>query len=497
MWINKKTFQSLRWRIAIAYLILIGIGFVVINLTILKLFENRQIYDKKERFRAYAVQVAQVISKDYSSADTVIKENIIFTISQIGEDIMYREGGQPTRILVLDSNGIVDFDSYNDLSENGFLKRNLRNEFPIIDDLLMGKDLDPTVLYIGDRLMGQKWVMYSYSPIIYDSEKITGAVILSTSLSDIGEILEAIRTMLFRSSLLIVVFVILVSFGISAYITRPIKSLTDVIRKMGQGHLGQRVKVRGVGEFRELGEAFNIMSEKLENLDRARNEFVSNASHELKTPLSAIKVLAESLIHMGGDVSEIYIEFLTDINDEIDRLNAIITDLLSLVEMDAHEKAGEKKELVDLSHLAEKTVRGLNVLAKDKNISLHTTIQDRTMTTGNTVRLQQAISNLVDNAIKYTPDGGQVIVDVYQEEDQAIIKISDTGIGIPKEDIPHIFDRFFRVDKARSRYTGGTGLGLSITQRIILLHGGSIKVDSEEGRGTTFIINLPLWEAEV
>ena len=178
------------------------------------------------------------------------------------------------------------------------------------------------------------------------------------------------------------------------------------------------------------------MSEKLENLDRARNEFVSNASHELKTPLSAIKVLAESLIHMGGDVSDIYTEFLTDINAEIDRLNAIITDLLSLVEIDAHEKVSEKEEVVDLSHLVEKTVRGLNVLAKDKNISLHTRIQDRTMTTGNAVRLQQAISNLVDNAIKYTPDGGRVMVDVYEEEDQAIIKISDTGIGIPKEDIP-------------------------------------------------------------
>ena len=129
--------------------------------------------------------------------------------------------------------------------------------------MLLGKDIDPTVLHIGDRLYGQKWVMYSFSPIIYDSQKIIGAVIISTSLSDIGEILEAVRIMLFRSSFLIVVFVILVSFGISAYITRPIKSLTDVIRKMGQGHLGQRVKVRGIGEFRELGEAFNIMSEKL------------------------------------------------------------------------------------------------------------------------------------------------------------------------------------------------------------------------------------------
>ena len=100
-----------------------------------------------------------------------VKENIIFTISQIGEEIMYREGGQPTRILVLDANGIVDFDSYNDLSDNGFLKRNLRNDFPIVDDLLLGKDIDPTVLHIGDRLYGQKWVMYSFSPIIYDSQK--------------------------------------------------------------------------------------------------------------------------------------------------------------------------------------------------------------------------------------------------------------------------------------------------------------------------------------
>lgn len=495
MSINRKIFSSLRWRISFAYLILIGIGFVVTNLSILRVFENRQIYEKQERFRAYAVQVAQVISKNYSSSDTDIKSNVIFDIEQIGEEIMYREGGQPTRILVLDANGIVDFDSYNDLSEHGFLRRNLRNEYTIIDDLLAGKDMDPTTLYIGNSLSQQKWVMYSYSPITYEDQKIIGAVILSTSLSDIGEILQAIRSMLYRSSLMIIIFVILTSFGISAYITRPIKSLTDVIRKMGQGHLGQRVNVRGGGEFRELGDAFNIMSEKLENLDRARNEFVSNASHELKTPLSAIKVLAESLIHMGGDVPEIYIEFLNDINKEIDRLNAIITDLLSLVKMDAQENMGEL-DVVDMSDLVEKTVKSLEVLAKRKNITLDTIIEEGILTMGDAPRLQQAISNLVDNAIKYTPEGGRVMADVYRGDDQVIIKISDTGIGIPSEDIPHIFDRFFRVDKARSRYTGGTGLGLSITYKIILMHEGNIRVDSKEGRGTTFFVHLPLWPEE-
>ncbi|NLJ41035.1 MAG: HAMP domain-containing protein, partial [Clostridiales bacterium] len=341
MSINKRFFTSLRWRIAFAYLILIGVGFAVTNLTILRIFENRQVHEKQERFKAYAVQTAQVIAKRYSSPDTDIKSGVIFDIEEISEDITYREGGQPTRVLILDSNGVVDFDSYNDLSESGFLRRNLKNEYPIIEDVLAGKDVTPTSLFIENGSSQEKWVMYSFSPITYESQKIIGAVILSTSLEDIGTILQAIRNMLYRSSLIIILSVILTSFGLSAYIARPIKSLTDVIRKMGQGHLGQRVKVRGGGEFKELGDAFNNMSEKLENLDRARNEFVSNASHELKTPLSAIKVLAESLIHMGGEVPDVYIEFLNDINKEIDRLNNIITDLLSLVKMDAQTELSE------------------------------------------------------------------------------------------------------------------------------------------------------------
>ncbi|HZJ83565.1 MAG TPA: HAMP domain-containing sensor histidine kinase [Clostridia bacterium] len=496
MSINKNFFSSLRWRIAFAYLILIGIGFVVINIFIIRGFESSQTYDKQERFRAYAVQVAQVISKNYSSDDIQVKADVIYDIEELGDDIMYREGGQPTRVLVLDGNGIVDFDSYNDLSEDGFLKRNLSKEYPIIDRVLTGVNVDPTALYIDDKASGEKWVMYSYAPISYESQTVIGAVIISTSLSDIEEIMNTINSMLYRLSFIILIFIMIISFAISAYIASPIKSLTTVIRKMGRGHLDQRVNIRGGGEFRELGDAFNTMSEKLEDLDRARNEFVSNASHELKTPLSAIKVLAESLIHLGGDVPDIYIDFLNDINNEIDRLNSIITDLLALVNMDSKGKT-LRFDVVDLPDLTIKTVNGLKILAQRKNMILDMTIANSIKIMGDSTRLQQVISNLVDNAIKYTPEGGRVQIDVYEVDNQAILKVSDTGMGIPYKDIPHIFDRFFRVDKARSRDTGGTGLGLAIAHKIILLHDGSIEVDSKEDRGTTFFVHLPIWTKDL
>lgn len=286
--------------------------------------------------------------------------------------------------------------------------------------------------------------------------------------------------------------IILISIAISGFITHPIKDLTASITSMSKGHLNQRIDIRGSGEFRQLGESFNIMSEKLEDLDNARNEFVSNASHELKTPLSAIKVLTESLLHMGIDDPEIYKEFLSDINFEIDRLNSIITDLLALVQLDKQSGAVQlNKEPVDLAKLAIRTLKSLQLLAEQKNITIGISNDDEVVVEGDSTKLQQVISNLVDNAIKYTPEGGRVSIDVNRSPEFAVLRVSDTGIGIPPEDLSRIFDRFFRVDKARSRNTGGTGLGLSIANRIVLMHGGYLRVYSQEGKGSTFYIELP------
>jgi signal transduction histidine kinase len=260
---------------------------------------------------------------------------------------------------------------------------------------------------------------------------------------------------------------------------------------MSRGDLSARVNVRGKSEFASLATAFNSMSERLEQLDKSRNQFVSNASHELKTPLSTMKILIETLMYQDPIDPGMTKEFLTDVNKEIDRLNRIVSDLLTLVNIDS---GGMKLNLaeLDIEDLLLEQVKRLSPLARENGIELDCSCKDALEVTGDILKLQQVIYNVIDNAIKYTPRGGEVHCSLTRSGKKAIIKVSDTGVGIPQEDLPHIFDRFYRVDKARSRETGGTGLGLSIVKQMILLHGGNITAASTEGKGSTFTIELPL-----
>lgn len=485
MQINKRFFSSLRWKIAFAYLMVIGVGFFIINISIMEILESDLIQGKKIAFQKYSIQLAQIISNGYYEKDP----NIYYQIQEFGDEVVQIEG-ESTRILILNQNGIVEQDSYKSTS---LLRRDLTADYPDVVSVLKGNSVPARDLYItvGDP-PAHKRVMYAYAPITHYEHGIIGMVFLSTSLDSINAVLLNIRETINLYSVIISFSIILISFILSGFITHPIKELTAGITRMSKGYLNQRVNIRGSGEFRQLGEAFNSMSEKLENMDNARNEFVSNASHELKTPLSAMKVLAESLLNMELDDPAIYKEFLTDINFEIDRLNAIITDLLALVHIDKETGGIQfKKEPVELTELAQRTVKGLQLLADQKRIRVELFYEEQVIVAGDKLKLQQVISNVIDNGIKYTPVGGRVTVDVYRTPDHAVIKVSDTGIGIPQEDLAHIFDRFFRVDKARSRATGGTGLGLSIANRIVLLHQGFIRVNSEEGKGSTFYIELP------
>jgi len=292
-------------------------------------------------------------------------------------------------------------------------------------------------------------------------------------------------TLIFTVVILIVIALI---FILSGWITKPIVELTSAIRKMGtQGYV--RVNAGGSGEIAELGLAFNRMSERIEDHDRTRDEFVANASHELKTPLATMKILSESILYQDNPDPAMMKEFFGDVNHEVDRLSRIVTELLRLVQEDQGRNALNFTE-VRLDSLVSNVCNRLNGLAEKKNISLNVDLVPVTIE-GDSLRLEQVAVNIIENAIKYT-DEGHVDVTVTDEEDWALITVSDTGIGIPEESVEHLFERFYRVDKARSRSTGGTGLGLSITEKIVTLHGGSISVKSKLGEGSRFTVSLPV-----
>ena len=210
----------------------------------------------------------------------------------------------------------------------------------------------------------------------------------------------------------------------------------------------------------------------------------------MKTPLSTIKILIETLMYQDPMDPAMTKEFLTDVNQEIDRLNRIVSDLLTLVNIDSGMKLNLAE--LDIGALLQEQVKRLLPLARENGVELDCQAKESLEVNGDALKLQQVVYNIIDNAIKYTPRGGEVHCAVTRSGKKAVIRVADTGVGIPQEDLPHIFDRFYRVDKARSRETGGTGLGLSIVKQFVLLHGGTIDAKSTFGQGTTFTIELPL-----
>ena len=285
--------------------------------------------------------------------------------------------------------------------------------------------------------------------------------------------------------------VLLLAGVISGWVTKPVRELSAGIERMARGDYQHRVHVPGRGEMAQLAEAFNQMSEQVHSLDEARNQFVSNASHELKTPLATIKILVESMMYQDDMDPELRREFLGDVDKEIDRLSSVVGDLLTLVHIDSH-KLKLRRERMIFSDTVRESVQRLTPLAQKRKQTVELRIEDDCEMFADPGKLAQVCYNIIENASKYTPDGGSITVHLRREGRDAVLDIADTGVGIPPEDVPHVFDRFYRVDKARSRDTGGTGLGLSIVQQIVRLHAGSVTVQSELGKGTTFTVQLPV-----
>ena len=244
-------------------------------------------------------------------------------------------------------------------------------------------------------------------------------------------------------------------------------------------------------EFRGLIRNYNETIKKLSDIDNTRQEFVSNVSHELKTPITSMKVLADSLVQNEYADLKMYKDFMSDIVDEIDRESKIITDLLTLVKMDKKSSTMNIEE-ININQLLEVILKRVSPIANQRNIEITYESYREVLAEVDEVKLSLALSNIIENAVKYNVDNGWVKVTLNADHRFFYVKVADSGVGIPDDCKTHVFERFYRVDKARSRDTGGTGLGLAITKNVISMHNGTIKLYSESGEGTTFTIKIPI-----
>ncbi len=381
------------------------------------------------------------------------------------------------RFVVVNKDYTVKLDTYNMVSG-----RTLVSEEAI--SAMQGRESS-----YYDRESDQVWATY----VIKDEtvDQIKGMILFFVSCKDLTKTYEVILRNMVIVLVTFSLVMIVVAWIMSRSLIKPFKEMTSSINNITEGHFDEQVQLTGYTEIEQISDAFNTMMTRLRELEASRQEFVSNVSHELKTPLTSMKVLADSL-NMQPDVPvELYQEFMQDIAAEIERESSIIEDLLSLVRMDKTEAELNLSE-VNLNDMMEQILKRLRPIAGKRNIEL--VFESYRMVTAmcDELKMTRAVTNLVENAIKYNVAGGWVQLTLDADETYAYITVADSGIGISEEFQEKIFERFYRVDKARSRETGGTGLGLSITRQIIQMHNGQIKVVSKEDEGTTFSIRIPL-----
>ncbi|RDY30899.1 sensor histidine kinase [Lachnotalea glycerini] len=333
--------------------------------------------------------------------------------------------------------------------------------------------------------------------------QLTVPIIDTITKDSVGVILVSISTDSIRDSISILyqkasllqfgmgIVILTLAFYLARVLVKPFARVSNAIEALNEGYINEKISVADYTETELISEAFNKMMSRMKVLDDSRQEFVSNVSHELKTPLTSMKVLADSLIAQEDVQAELYKEFMIDITQEIDRENKIINDLLSLVKLDK-TSADLNIASVNINELLELILKRLRPIAAKSNIELIFESFRPVTAEVDEVKITLAISNLVENAIKYNIENGWVHVSLNADHKYFYIKVADSGIGIPEESVEHIYERFYRVDKSHSREIGGTGLGLSITRNAILMHRGAIKVYSKEGEGTTFTVRVPL-----
>lgn len=442
------------------------------------------------------VQSNNVLSQAKILANHLITYNYLLDTSSeiINAELAQISNMYDGRVLIIDSNFKIIKDTYG-ISEGKYsvseeIIRSFKGESVTNYDKT-NRYIEITVPIMAKAPDEQGVEVLSNTTTENVVEKAVGAVLISVSTDNI----ISSQNVLARRGRIIEVLICTFSFAIAVMLSRlllkPFDKITDAINEVKNGFTDEEISVKEYLETEHIGDAFNLMMKRTKVLDDSREEFVSNVSHELKTPLTSMKVLADSLLMQEEVPNELYREFMQDIGEEIERENKIINDLLALVKM-TRTAADVNIATMDINVLLELIMKRLSPIAQRANIELVYESMRKVTADVDEVKLTLALTNLIENAIKYNNENGWVKVVLDADHQYFTVTISDSGIGIPQESLEHIYERFYRVDKSHSREIGGTGLGLAITRNAVLMHKGTIKVESEEGKGTTFTVRIPL-----
>ena len=469
----RKLFKSLNFRLFVTLLVLGFIPAMIVSNVFLNAYYERAIAVRTTDVQNQCKIISnQIVASDYltsNKSDTISGE--LSLISSLYDG----------RIMIIDQDLRVITDTYNMEASKTM----------IVEEVIRCFKTGTSVHMISGRFIEVAVPIQRVVDETAGTTETLGVILVSASLDAIRDNREVLQDSVNLILTIAVIMLLVISVVLSNMFVHPFKRLIKKISAVTAEHIEDEIYESSYTEIEQVLEAFNQLLRKIKLLDKSRQEFVSNVSHELKTPLTSMKVLADSLTQMPDAPVEFYKEFMEDISAEIDRENAIIADLLTMVKLDKTE-AELNVQAHNMNELLELILKRLRPIAAQHNIEMVFESFREVTAEVDEVKLTLALTNFVENAIKYNKENGWVHVSLDADHKYFFVKVTDSGCGIPEEAQEHIFERFYRVDKSHSREIGGTGLGLAIAKNIVLMHKGIIEISSVVDEGTTVTVRIPL-----
>ncbi len=466
---NVSLFRSLQAKYALTYIAVIAAVLVLLN-TYPVMASQDLIFKSKQ---ASLENQTAVVASALAGLENLTVEDVELVMNQLDDMGL-------TRIVVTDGSGMILYDT---LEGGGTV-----NQYALTREI--SEALSGCQVFYGTYADG-KFQSRAALPVVYRNMNI-GAVFLYEEDAEQAALLRGIQSNLRSMSLLVACVVLVMSAVFSKVLTGRVSVLLRAIRIVREGQYNHRVDLKGRDELAQLADEFNQLTGRIQTTEEMRRRFVSDASHELNTPLASIRLLTDSILQSENIDPGTTREFVSDIGEEAERLTRISEKLLTLTRLDSQLEV--ERTQVDLTMVVGKAEHMLRPLAQAGGITLQSRLEQDCTVYAVEDDLYQIVFNLMENAVKYSRAQGTVTVRLFREDEEVVLAVEDNGVGIPEEDLDKIFDRFYRVDKARSRAAGGTGLGLSIVQDMVHQHGGTVTVQRRQPEGSCFTVRFPIWK---